>query len=113
MKQTITIDGEKYEVDRTVVGAIDEMQTEIDSLRNVLVSLASFVGGDPCWCMCDGRACASGTHTKACRGALNLQLWRSPSGVWLPWKDSRPNESKERKRRAKKDPMEVKGNDHE
>jgi hypothetical protein len=80
--QTITIDGEKYEVDRTVAGAIDEMQDQIEALRAALVGLARFVGGDPCWCQCRG-----GKHSEACRAAYKLPLWRSPSGNSLPWKD--------------------------
>lgn len=62
---------------------IDEMQTQIETLRAALVGLAHFVGGDPCWCQCDG-----GKHSEACRAAYKLPLWRSPSGVSLPWKDS-------------------------
>ena len=88
MKQTITIDGEKYEVDRTVAGAIDEMQTEIETLRNALVRLAVFVGGNPCWCKCEG-----GKHSKICRLILKLKLWprvtkngRASSHDYLPWK---------------------------
>lgn len=70
MKQTIAIDGEAYEVDRTVAGVIDEMQTEIETLRNALVRLAVFVGGNPCWC-----DCAGGKHSKVCRDIRKLKLW--------------------------------------
>jgi hypothetical protein len=90
MTQTITIDGEKYEVDRTVAGAIDEMQTEIETLRNALVRLAVFVGGNPCWCKCEG-----GKHSKVCRDTLKLKLWprvtvngRASYHNNLPWKDA-------------------------
>ena len=86
MSQTITIDKEPYEVDRTVAGAIDEMQTEIETLRNALVRLAVFVGGNPCWCKCEG-----GKHSKACRDIL--KLWprvtingRASHHDNLPWK---------------------------
>lgn len=99
MKQAITIDGESYEVDRTVAGAIDEMQTEIEAMRDVVVGLAVFVNGDPCWCqwqtlcgLIDRRQSIAigtgGKHSKACRDAKNLPLWRSPSGISLPWKDA-------------------------
>lgn len=67
MKQAVTIDGEPYEVDRTIVGAIDEMQTEIEALRNVLWRLAVFVGEAPCWCRCEGLS-----HSKVCRDARIL-----------------------------------------
>ena len=60
----------------------EEMQAEIETLRNALISLAVFVGGDPCWCKCEG-----GKHSEVCRKAKNLPLWRSPSGISLPWKD--------------------------
>jgi len=60
----------------------DETQSQIEALRSALVGLARFVGGDPCWCQCDG-----GEYSEACRIAFNLPLWRSPSGVVLPWKD--------------------------
>jgi hypothetical protein len=97
--QTITIDGEKYEVDRTVAGAIDEMQNEIEATRDVIVGLTMYVDGEPCWCqwqtlcgLIDRRQSVakgtSGKHLKVCRDANNLPLWRSPSGVNLPWKDS-------------------------
>jgi hypothetical protein len=62
--------------------AIDEMQSQIEVFRDALVRLAVFVGGDPCWC-----DCADGEHSEACRVAKNLPLWRSPSGINLPWKD--------------------------
>lgn len=87
MKQTITIDREPYEVDRTVAGAIERMQTEIDTFRNALVSLAVFVGGEPCWCRCDG-----GKHSQICREMLKLKLWArvckgKPIGRdFVPWK---------------------------
>lgn len=98
MNQTITIDGESYEVDRTVAGAIGEMQSEIEAMRDSIVGLAVFVNGDPCWCqwqtlcgLIDRRQSIAigtgGRHSKACRDARNLPLWRSPSGVSLPWKD--------------------------
>lgn len=86
MKQAITVDKEPYEVDRTVAGAIDEMQTEIETLRNALVRLAVFVGGDPCWC----RYAKTGEHTEACRDTIKLNLWPRPSKGkpldYLPWK---------------------------
>lgn len=87
MNQTITIDKEPYEVDRTVAGAIDEMQTEIETLRKALVRLAVFVGGNPCWCRCEG-----GKHSKVCREILKLKLWPrvskgKPIGSdFVPWK---------------------------
>jgi hypothetical protein len=61
---------------------IDEMQGQIEKLRSALIGLARFVGGDPCWCRCDG-----GKHSEACRVAYALPLWRSPSGISLPWKE--------------------------
>lgn len=64
MNQTITIDGESYEVDRTVAGAIDEITAEAETLRGILGSLAQFVGGKPCWCQCYGFR-----HSKACLDA--------------------------------------------
>lgn len=64
MKQMITIDGEGYEVDATVAGAIYEAADEIDKLRNVLRRLAVIVGDEPCWCDCEGFK-----HSKACRDA--------------------------------------------
>jgi hypothetical protein len=67
MNQVLNIDGEAYEVDRTVVGAVAEMQTEIEELRNVLWRLAKFIGGMPCWCDAGGL-----THSKACRDATVL-----------------------------------------
>lgn len=87
MNQIITIDGEPYEVDRTVAGAIDEMQTEIELLRGTLVRLAVFVGGNPCWCQCE-----DGRHSKACRDTRKLKLWprvvrdRPTSSDYLPWR---------------------------
>ena len=108
MNQTITIDGESYEVDRTVAGAIDAMQSEIEAMRDVIVGLASFIKSEPCWCqwqtlcgLIDRRqSIAVGTgdkHLKACRDARNLPLWRSPSGVALPWKDAETSKAKERR----------------
>jgi len=67
--QTLTIDGESYQVDRTVVGAIDEMQDEVEALRNVLWRLADFAHGSPCWCRNEG---SMFTHTAVCRDALIL-----------------------------------------
>jgi hypothetical protein len=97
--QTITIDGQNYEVDRTVAGAIDEMQNEIEAMRDVIVGLVTYVDSEPCWCqwqtlcgLIDRRQSVakgtSGKHLKVCRDAKNLPLWRSPSGINLPWKDS-------------------------
>lgn len=90
MKQTITIDGEPYEVDRTVAGAIDEPQAEIETLRSALVRLAVFIGGDPCWCDCEG-----GKHWKVCRDMLKLKLWprvttngKASYHDYLPWRDA-------------------------
>lgn len=66
---------------------IDEMQAEIETLRNAVVRLAIFVNGDPCWCKCEG-----GKHSKVCRDILKLKLWPRPSGSkaasrdHLPWK---------------------------
>lgn len=68
----LAIDGETYEVDRTVAGAIDEMQTEIEQLRSVLWRLASFVGGAPCWCKLEGFE-----HSQACKDAR--VLWAKAS----------------------------------
>lgn len=88
MKQTIFIDKEPYEVDRTVAGTIDEMQDEIEKLRGVIVRLAVFVGGDPCWC----RYAKTGEHTEACRVAIKLRLWPRPTKGksvnrdFVPWK---------------------------
>lgn len=91
VKQTITIDKEPYEVDLTVVGAIDEMQMEIETLRNALVRLAVFVNGDPCWCRCEG-----GKHSKVCRDTLKLKLWprvtingRASYHNNLPWREAK------------------------
>lgn len=70
MNQTITIDGEAYEVNRTVAGAIHEAAAEIDTLRSVLRRLASVVGDTPCWCQCYGFK-----HSKACRDAQQLKIW--------------------------------------
>lgn len=70
VKQTITIDGEAYEVDRTVAGALNEALEEIEDLRNVLRRLAAFPGGEPCWCQCDG-----GKHSRACLDARQLRIW--------------------------------------
>jgi hypothetical protein len=70
VKQTITIDGEAYEVDRTVAGAIHEAADEIDTLRSVLRRLATIVGGNPCWCQVEGFQ-----HSKACREARKLKIW--------------------------------------
>lgn len=70
MNQTITIDGESYEVDRTVAGAIHEAAEEIETLRSVLRRLMAVVGGEPCWCQCDG-----GKHSRACRDARQLKIW--------------------------------------
>lgn len=72
VKQTVTVDQEPYEVDRTIVGAIDEMQTEIEELRNVLWRLADFVGGAPCWCRCEELS-----HSQVCRDAR--VLWAKAS----------------------------------
>lgn len=72
MNQSLTVDGETYEVDRTVVGAIDEMQTEIEQLRNVLWRLASFVSGAPCWCSLEGFS-----HSQVCKDAR--VLWAKAS----------------------------------
>lgn len=97
MNQTITIDGESYEVDRTVAGVIGEMQDEVETLRNALARLAVFVGGnDPCWCACEG-----GKHSKACRDTLKLRLWpRAVAGKTgfrdrFPWKDAKPKRGKQ------------------
>lgn len=54
----------------TQTNTIDELQTEIETLRNALVRLAVFVGGNPCWCNCAG-----GKHSKVCRDILKLKLW--------------------------------------
>lgn len=70
MNQTITIDGEAYEVDRTVAGAIHEAADEIETLRSVLRRLASIVADTPCWCQCYGFK-----HSKACRDAQRLKIW--------------------------------------
>lgn len=76
MRQTITINGEAYEVDRTVAGAIHEAADEIDTLRNVLRRLAVIVGDEPCWCDCKELE-----HSKACRDARQLKIWpRRKSG---------------------------------
>lgn len=75
MTQTITIDEEAYEVDRAVVGAIDEMQTEIEALRNILWRLAVFVGEAPCWCRCEELS-----HSTVCRDARILWAKASNSG---------------------------------
>jgi hypothetical protein len=77
MNQTITIDGESYQADRTVVGAVDEMQSEIETLRNMLVRLAVFVSGEPCWCRCEGytERQEGSVHSKVCRDILKLRLW--------------------------------------
>lgn len=88
MTQVITIDGETYEVDRTVMGAIDEMRDEIETLRNTLVQLAVFIDGDPCWC----RYAKTGEHTEACRTAFKLRLWPRPTKGkpadhdYMPWR---------------------------
>lgn len=74
MNQTVTVDEEAYEVDRTVAGVIDEMQTEIEALRNVLWRLAVFVGGAPCWCRCEGF-----NHSTVCRDARIL--WAKVSAL--------------------------------
>lgn len=87
MKRIITIDKKSYEVDRAVARAIDEMETEIGALRNALVSLAVSVGGEPCWCKCEG-----GKHSQVCREMLKLKLWArvcngKPIGRdFVPWK---------------------------
>lgn len=70
MKQAITIDGEQYEVDRVVAGAIFEAADEIETLRSALRRLASIVGDTPCWCQCYGFK-----HSKACRDARQLKIW--------------------------------------
>lgn len=70
MNQKITIDGEAYEVDVTVAGALDESLAELESLRNALRRLASFPGGEPCWCQCEG-----GKHSRPCRDARQLRIW--------------------------------------
>lgn len=70
MNQTITIDGENYEVDRTVAGAIHEAAGEIVTLRSVLRRLAVIVGDEPCWCDCEELK-----HSKACRDAQQLKIW--------------------------------------
>lgn len=67
---------------------IDETQTQVETLRNAIVGLAHFVGGTPCWCRRKG-----GEHSKACRVAFDLPLWRSPSGVLLPWADPKPTQA--------------------
>jgi hypothetical protein len=72
------------EVDRAIAGVANETQAQVEAMREVIIGLASFVNGDPCWCQCAG-----GKHSKACRKAKDLPLWRSPSGVSLPWKDSK------------------------
>ena len=70
---------------------IDEMQDEVETLRNALARLAVFVGGNPCWCNSDG-----GKHSKACRDTLQLRLWpRAVAGRTgfhdrFPWKDAKP-----------------------
>lgn len=87
MNQTITIDKEPYVVDQTVADAIGELENEIITLRNMLVRLAVFVNGNPCWCRCEG-----GKHSKVCRDILKLRLWPRPvrgnptNGDHLPWK---------------------------
>lgn len=74
MTQIITIDGESYEIDRTVGGHIDEMQTEIETLRNILARVASYgFSGIPCWCQCEG-----GKHSTAC-SAASRAISRYPS----------------------------------
>jgi hypothetical protein len=60
----------------------DEVQSQNEALRSALIGLAHFVDGDPCWCQCDG-----GRHSEACRVAFDLPLWRSPSGIAMPWRD--------------------------
>jgi hypothetical protein len=72
------------------IGAIDELQAEIETLRNALVRLAKFVGGNPCWCDCKG-----GKHSNVCRDILKLKLWprvtingRASYHDNLPWKDA-------------------------
>lgn len=65
----------------------DEMQTEVETLRNALVRLAVFVGGDPCWCQCEG-----GKHSEVCRDIQKLKLWprvvrgRPKPSDYLPWR---------------------------
>lgn len=71
MTQTITIDGESYEVDRTVAGAIHEAADEIETLRSVLRRLAVItIAREVCWCRCEG-----GKHSKVCRDARQLKIW--------------------------------------
>lgn len=70
INQTITIDGEGYEVDRTVAGAIDEALSELETLRGVLRRLAVIIGGEPCWCQCEG-----GKHSRVCRETRQLKIW--------------------------------------
>jgi hypothetical protein len=52
--------------------------------------LAIFVGGDPCWCDCEG-----GKHSKPCRDIKRLRLWprvtingRASYHDYLPWRDA-------------------------
>ena len=74
--------------EKRVVTVINEMQAEIDTLRNTLVRLAVFVGGDPCWC----RYAKTGEHTEACRDTIKLKLWARPvkgkpsNRDYLPWR---------------------------
>lgn len=81
------INGDAYEVDRVIAQVIDEMRTEVETLRNALVRLAVFVGGEPCWC----RYAKTGEHTEACRAILELKLWprvvkgRPKASDYLPW----------------------------
>lgn len=69
--------------------SVDELQAEIETLRNALVSLAVFIGGNPCWC----RYAKTGEHTEACRATLKLKLWPRPvkgrpkPSDYLPWRE--------------------------